>query len=138
SLVTFDKDLSTPTKLQYNATLQREIQAGTVVSLGYVGSRGYHLLRHREANHFIPTILPDGRTFYPAGAPRVNPNFNTIRMATTDVNSNYNGFYAGILRRFQMGLQFQASYTLSESRDSNSGAWGTDIRNQESFVEDPL
>ncbi|HEU4710347.1 MAG TPA: TonB-dependent receptor [Pyrinomonadaceae bacterium] len=138
SLVTFDKNLSTPTKLQYNATIQREIQAGTVVSLGYVGSRGYHLLRHREANHFIPTILPDGRRFYPAGAPRVNPNFNTIRMATTDVNSNYNGMYAGILRRFQRGLQFQVSYTLSESRDTNSGAWGTDIRNQESFVEDPL
>jgi hypothetical protein len=30
------------------------------------------------------------------------------------------------------------SYTLSRSRDNNSGAWGTDIRNQESFVEDPL
>ncbi|HZN09555.1 MAG TPA: TonB-dependent receptor [Pyrinomonadaceae bacterium] len=138
SLVTFDKNLSTPTKLQYNLSVQREIQSGTVVSFGYVGSRGYHLLRHREADHFIPTILPDGTRFYPAGAPKINPNFNSIRMATTDVNSYYNGLYAGVLRRFQGGLQFQASYTLSKSTDNNSGAWGTDIRNQESFVEDPL
>ena len=137
SLVTFDKHLSTPTKFQYNISVQREIQNGTVVSLGYVGSRGYHLLRHREADNFIPTILPDGTRFYPAGAPKVNPNFNSIRMASTDVNSDYNGLYVTIQRRLRGGLQFQGSYTLSRSRDTNSGAWGTDIRNQESYVEDP-
>lgn len=137
SFSTFDKDLSTPTKLQWNVTLQREIKSGTVLTVGYVGSRGYHLLRHREADHFIPTILADGTRFYPASAPRVNPNFNTIRMATTDVNSRYNALVAGVTRRFQRGLQFQASYTLSKSKDSNSGGWGTDIRNQESFNEDP-
>jgi hypothetical protein len=137
SLVTFDKHLSTPTKLQYNVSVQREIQNGTVVSLGYVGSRGYHLLRHREADNFIPTILPDGTRFYPVGAPKVNPNFNSIRMASTDVNSDYNSLYVTIQRRFQGGLQFQASYLLSRSRDTGSGAWGTDIRNQESYIEDP-
>lgn len=137
SLVTFDKHLSTPAKLQYNVSAQREIQNGTVVSIGYVGSRGYHLLRHREADNFIPTILPDGTRFYPAGAPKVNPNFNSIRMASTDVNSDYNSLYVTIQRRFQGGLQFQASYMLSRSRDTGSGAWGTDIRNQESYIEDP-
>lgn len=137
SLVVFDKDLSTPTKLQYNLTFQREVGSGTVVTVGYVGSRGYHLLRHQEANHFIPTILADGTRFYPANAPRVNPNFNTIRMASTDVNSNYRALQASLVRRFQRGLQFQVSYTLSKSTDTNSGAWGTDIRNQESYAEDP-
>ncbi|MBV9209897.1 MAG: TonB-dependent receptor [Acidobacteria bacterium] len=137
SINTFDKDLSTPTKLQYNLTLQREIGFGTVVSVGYVGSRGSHLVRHQEANHFIPTILADGTRFYPANAPRVNPTINTIRMTSTDVNSDYNAFFVSAERRFRGGLQFQASYTLSKSRDTNSGGWGTDIRNQESFAEDP-
>jgi outer membrane receptor protein involved in Fe transport len=137
SLVVFDKDLSTPTKLQYNLSVQREIGFGTVVSVGYVGSRGYHLLRHQEANHFIPTILADGTRFYPANAPRVNPNFNTIRMASTDVNSRYQAFFVSVDRKFRGGLQFQASYTLSQSTDDNSGGWGTDIRNQESYAGDP-
>lgn len=137
SLVTFDKHLSTPQKLQYNLSVQREIQNGTVVSVGYVGSRGYHLLRHREADNFIPTILADGTRFYPNGAPKVNPNFNSIRMASTDVNSDYNALYVTVQRRLHRGLQFQGSYTLSRSRDTGSGAWGTDIRNQESYIEDP-
>lgn len=137
SINTFDKDLSTPTKLQYNVTVQREFGFGTVVSVGYVGSRGTHLVRHKEANHFIPTILADGTRFYPANAPRVNPSINTVRMTTTDVNSDYQAFFVSAERRFRGGLQFQASYTLSKSMDTNSGGWGTDIRNQESFSEDP-
>jgi hypothetical protein len=137
TLVVFNKDLSTPTKISYHLTLQREVGYNTVVSLGFVGANGYHLVRHEEANHFIPTIQPDGRRFYPTNAPRVNPNFNTIRMASTDANSSYQAMQAGVNRRFRQGLQFQVSYTLSKSIDNNSGPWGTDIRNQESFVEDP-
>ncbi|MEP6636273.1 MAG: TonB-dependent receptor [Acidobacteriota bacterium] len=137
SLVIFNKDLSTPTKIHYNLTLQRELGSGTVLTIGYVGSNGYHLLRHEEANHFIPTILADGTRFYPANSPRVNPNFNTIRMASTDANSNYQAMQVSLNRRYQKGLQYQFSYTLSKSIDNNSGGWGTDIRNQESYAEDP-
>ncbi len=137
TLVIFDKNLSTPTKINYQLTLQREFGSGTMVTLGYVGSNGYHLVRHEEANHFIPTILPDGQRFYPANAPRVNPNFNTIRMAATDVNSSYQAMQVEVNHRFRRGLQFQFSYTLSKSIDTNSGPWGTDIRSDESFIEDP-
>jgi hypothetical protein len=137
TIVVFNKNLSTPTKLQYNLTMEREVASGTVATIGFVGSNGYHLLRHEESNHFIPTILPDSSRFYPANAPRVNPNFNTIRTASTDVNSSYQAMLVSIRRNYHDGLQFQFSYTLSKSMDTNSGGWGTDIRNQESYVEDP-
>ncbi|HEX7956249.1 MAG TPA: TonB-dependent receptor, partial [Pyrinomonadaceae bacterium] len=138
SLNVFNPDLATPAKIQYSLTYQRELWGGAVVTAGFVGGDGYHLLRHEEANHFIPTVLADGRHFYPAGAPRVNPNFNTIRMASTDVTSSYRALQLEVERRFADGFAFQVAYTLSKSTDTNSGAWGTDIRNQESFAEDPL
>jgi hypothetical protein len=137
NLVAFDPVLRTPRQLQYHVTLQRELGAETLVTAGYVGSRGANLVRHQQANHRIPTVLPDGRRFYPQGAPVVNPAFSEIRLISTDAVSSYNGLQLGVDRRLARGWQVQASYVWSKSRDNNSGGWGVDIRNQESFVEDP-
>lgn len=136
-LVTFDSNLSTPTKIHYNLNTQHEISPGLLFSVGYVGASGYHLLRHMQVNHFVATILPNGSRFFPANAPRVNPNFNSIRQGITDATSSYHSLQVGLNRRWAQGAQFQVSYTWSKSLDTNSGAWGVDILGQESFIEDP-
>jgi hypothetical protein len=118
-------DLENPLRLQYNVTLQRELAANLVVTVGYLGSRGYHQFRNLEANHAVPQILSDGRYFFPAGLPRRNPNFESIRIRTTDGNSWYNGFIAGLSKRFSGGLQLQASYTYGRSRDEGSQSVGS-------------
>lgn len=138
NLQTFDEGLSTPAKMHYNLLLQREISADAVVTVGYVGASAYHLLRHREANHRVATILPDGTRFFPANAPLVNPSFTENRRITTDVNSAYHSMQVSIAKRFSRGLQFQTSYTLAKSTDANSGGWNVDIRgNQEIYLENP-
>jgi outer membrane receptor protein involved in Fe transport len=126
----FDFNPENPLRVQYNLTLQREVLPQTVVTVGYIGSRGFHQVRNVEANQSIPEILPDGQYFFPTSAtggnpPRRNPNFESIRLRVTDGNSWYNGVTASLSKRFSAGLQFQGSYTFGKSYDEGSQAIGS-------------
>lgn len=55
----FDQNLKLPTVHMWNLTVQREVGAGFVMSLGYVGRRGTRLYRAWDANQIdITPILP--------------------------------------------------------------------------------
>jgi hypothetical protein len=57
----FDYDSSTtPYMIQYNLNVQREITPGTVLSVGYVGSHGVHLLTQNEHNPPAVTVDAEG------------------------------------------------------------------------------
>ena len=126
----FDFEPENPLRLQYNVTLQREVLPETVLTVGYIGSRGYNQVRNVEANHSVPIVLDDGRYFFPTTStggnpPRRNPNFESIRLRTTDGNSWYNGLTLGLNKRFSRGLQLQGSYTFGKSTDEGSQAIGS-------------
>jgi hypothetical protein len=109
-----------PYTMQYNVSLQRELRENTVLSLSYVGQRGVHLVRLVDANQAIPTILADGRKFFPAGSVERNPNFTGIRYKVTDAQSFYNALQVSFDRRFSRGLQLRANYIYSKSVDDGS------------------
>lgn len=65
---------STPTVLQFNLTFQRELPGSTILTAGYVGSRGHHLLSQIESNPGsaarclqIAALLPAGQGCGPGG-----------------------------------------------------------------------
>jgi hypothetical protein len=138
-------NLDNPYRVQYNATYQREVLPQTVVTIGYVGARGFNQLRNIEYNQSVPQILPDGRYFFPTSAtggnpPRRNPAFGTMRLRISDGESWYNGLVVGGTRRFSQGLALQASYTLGKSTDLGSQAIGSgDFANsfQPAYGHDP-
>ena len=107
-------------KDQYNVSLEQQIFKDTVVELSYVGAKANHIIRFSEKNTPNPTILPDGRKFFPAGSRRVNPNWDSIRMMTGDTNSIYNAVTITLRRRSPTGFQYQAFYTFSKGTDENS------------------
>lgn len=121
-----------PYLIQYSLAIQQELGASTVFQIGYQGSRGTHIARMVDANQAIPTILQDGRKFFPCGAPTFrdpcppgpsrNPNFGLIRFTFWDVNSFYNSLKVSLNRRFSEGLQFQASYNWAKMMDDGSQA----------------
>jgi hypothetical protein len=123
----FEFNAVNPLRLQYNLTLQREILPQTVVTVGYIGSRGYHQVRNVEANQSVPEILADGSYYFPGppNPPRRNTNFESIRLRTTDGNSWYHGLATSVSKRFSHGLQLQASYTFGKSTDEGSQAIGS-------------
>jgi hypothetical protein len=116
-------NINQPYTLSYNLQIQQAITRNTLITAGYVGSRGSHLTRSGEAN---PNQFSATTGFNPAG-PRLNPNFGSILNIVTDARSFYNSFQLGVERRFNKGFFFQASYTLSKSVDDASGPFLSDF-----------
>ena len=135
-----DYNIKNPYRVQYNLTYQRELPGRTIVTTGFVGSRGYDQIRNVEYNQSIPIVQADGSYFFPS-ATRRNPNFGSMRLRTTDGLSWYKGLIVGASRRFNAGLATQVSYTLGKSEDLGSQAVGSaDFDNsfQPAYAFDPM
>ncbi|HZN10174.1 MAG TPA: TonB-dependent receptor [Blastocatellia bacterium] len=115
-------NLKNPNLHVYNLSLQRQLWWETVVTVGYAGSRGVHLLRNTDANTAVPIRQPDGTWFFPASAPRPNPNFGVIELKKSDGNSWYNALIFEVRKRFSSSLDFQSSYTFSRSLDTTQAS----------------
>ncbi|MBM3811500.1 MAG: TonB-dependent receptor [Acidimicrobiia bacterium] len=115
-------NLKNPNVHVWNLSVQRQIPHDVVVTVGYAGSRGIHLLRSADLNTAIPQRQPDGTLFFPAGAPRQNPNFSTIELKKSDGNSWYNAAIFEVRKRFASGFQLQSSYTFSRNIDTTQAS----------------
>lgn len=123
SVDTVDFDVQQPYVLQQQFELQHQLDSRTVLRAGYAGSRGVHLIGHiNEFNIRRPTVLPDGRLFFPATGPRINPNFDRFSTRRTQFNSFFHAFHLAAERRLTKGLGAQFKYTLSKSIDEHSVA----------------
>ncbi len=115
-------DLDNPYVHIYNASLQHELWWNTVVTVGYAGSRGVHLLRSGDVNIAVPVQLPDGTYFFPANAPRRNPAFSTIELKSSDGNSWYNAGILEVRKRWGQGFNIQSAYTFSRNIDTTQAS----------------
>jgi len=122
-----DYNLAQPHVLQYNLTLERQLPGNTVLSIGYVGSRGINILQVKDANAPLPQILPNGEEFWTGTEPRPNPNWDNITFHTAASDSRYSSLQVGFQKRLSHGLQFQNSYTwatLLDNTQSQAGGEG--------------
>jgi hypothetical protein len=130
----FQRGFQNPTIHQADAVLERQVARNTVVSVSYLFSRGKNLPTFVDVNLSPPTVtrtvhIVDGPfagqdwTFpYYLGNARPNPNFGQIQEIRSSVSSWYNALVVQANRRLTNGLQFQASYTLSKSRDEGQNS----------------
>ena len=116
-------DLKMPTVQQYSLRVEQALSANTVLSVGYVGEHGYHLLNTADMNTAVPTILPDGTKFFPPKSPRANPNLGNARYELSNANSNYNGLQVDLRQRLSHGIQFRVNYTFQKSLDIHSASF---------------
>ncbi|MBI4481547.1 MAG: TonB-dependent receptor [Acidobacteria bacterium] len=135
-----DPFIDTPYTIQWNLNLQRQLFANAVFSIGYVGARGVKLTTLKESNTAIPQVLPDGRKFFPLGAPRRNPNFASLFIYLGEANSFYHSLQLGFNKRYAetpIGpLQFQVSHTLSKSVDDHTADLGGRFGNAPAGIQD--
>ena len=118
---TLDYYLNQPYSAQFQFRVERQIGTETMVQVGYAGSRGVHLLSQlSNINTARPTVLADGRLFFPSSAPRMNPAFANIGIRRSQFDSSYHSLIAGAQRRLRHGLQFQIKYGWGKSIDNNS------------------
>jgi hypothetical protein len=137
----YDPNITIPYAQNYNLTIQRQIGSSTVISVGYVGAQGRHLLLTLEQNpginaagcaanptcvknrDFQPVLFPSNFKYSATTLVNGNPviNFASIGDVTTAGTSNYNALQATVNHDFSHGVQFLASYTYSHALDLASG-----------------
>jgi hypothetical protein len=78
-------DMKTPTLISWSLRVDRELSPNTVLTIGYVGSHGYHELIGIDANEPVPVICPA------APCPAVYPTYDATQ-AVTPTNGPTLGF----------------------------------------------
>jgi hypothetical protein len=144
----FDYNSSTtPYIMQYNLNIQREIAKDTVFSIGYVGSRGVHLMTQFQHNPPLvclagegphcanPTYAKGFQAFAPGGPggyfgyvangavtanPYLNNNLGSFADLSPQAWSKYNSLQTSLTRRLTQNIQGQFSYTWSRCMDDGS------------------
>jgi Carboxypeptidase regulatory-like domain len=128
-IVIFSGAMENPMIHQMDVVFERVIAKNTVVSVSGLLSYGTNLPTFVDTN--LP--LPAGTTTYTfLGGPfdgqklttprytgaRPNTNFGRITEIRDSISSQYYGLVLQANRRLTSGLQFQASYTYSQTRDN--------------------
>ena len=101
----------------YSLTVEREFGHGTVLEMGYSGSRGSHLQRRYDLNQ-------PGRE-QALRSTRPYPNFSTINIICDCSNSFYSAGSMTVRRRFSKQMFVRAAYTYAKSLDESSNTGGT-------------
>lgn len=124
---------TTPYQMQWNMNIQREFAGNTILTVGYVGSRGVHLFYQRDQNLIQTRTNAAGQRVFGAmnaagnavvPFARQNTNFAQINSAEPMANSSYHSLQANLTRRFTRNLQYGASYTWSHCIDNSSSTSG--------------
>jgi outer membrane receptor protein involved in Fe transport len=133
----------TPHMIQYNLTIQRDLGAGMIMTIGYVGAEGRNLMLQHELNPpcWEPNVAPcptptpaqaanpqlavlgaDGQSVVSNVVP--NPSLGSLYTYLPIGHSYYNSLQTSLNHRFGHGWQAQASYTYSHSLDETSESVG--------------
>jgi hypothetical protein len=115
SLATVKPNNATSTVEEWNLQVQHQLPQSIVLSVGYVGAGGHHLIDRYN--------LTEQLFNQPAGT-HLYPGLGGIDVQDARGNSIYHALQTELSRRFSNGLQFTASYTFSRTIDDGAGANG--------------
>jgi hypothetical protein len=121
---------------QYSLNVQAELHEGWLLEIGYVGTRGTHLVRQRSlnqalsasANSPIRGITTNSVANIPLRVPILGVPPDALVEMESEGNSWYNGLEASVTKGLSHGVQFLASYTFSKTLDTD----GSDINSTSS------
>jgi Carboxypeptidase regulatory-like domain/TonB-dependent Receptor Plug Domain len=155
-------DLRTPTLISYSLRVERQISPNTALTVGYVGSHGYHEIVGVDANEPIPTICPASPcpavfpATFPAGlagtpvpagtyyipfvapaTPKANPALANTWTWFSRGDSSYHALQVDVRRRFSHGLSLRGVYTWSKALDDGDSLNQTTAGNAPGLVSNP-
>lgn len=109
---------------QWNFTVEREFW-GTVLTAGYVGQHGTHLIVPMP--YLQRQLLPNGTTIpspYLSGNPTLQSEIAQISGTEAAGNQKYNSLQIAARKRYTAGLEFLLSYTWSHGMSDSIGYYG--------------
>jgi hypothetical protein len=132
-------DMKTPTLISYSLRIQQQLSPNTSLTVGYVGSHGYHEMIGIDANEPFPVICPASPcpATYPATFPagiantpvptgtyfvptttKANPAIANTWTWFSEGDSSYNALQVDVNRRSSGGLTLRGVYTFSKVLDN--------------------
>ncbi|HVS90099.1 MAG TPA: carboxypeptidase-like regulatory domain-containing protein [Candidatus Acidoferrum sp.] len=139
-------DLRTPTLISYSLRVEQELTPNLALTIGYVGSHGYHELVSIDANEPVPVCPAPPCTAatatYPLGPGGAKPPLANPALANTfswysEGNSSYNALLLDMNRRFSGGLSLRGVYTFSRTLDDGDSLNATAAANSPGLVMFP-
>lgn len=152
-------DMKTPTLVSWSLRIAQEITPDTSLTVGYVGTHGYHELIGIDANEPFPVICPASpcpatypATFpaalagrpVPAGAyyvptsARANPTLANTWTWFASGTSRYHALQVEVNHRFSHGLSLRGAYTWSKALDDGDSLNSTAAPNAPGLVSNPF
>jgi len=151
-------DLQSPTLISWSFRIQQEITANTAITLGYVGSHGYHELIGIDANEPIPVICPaspcpatypstfpagiagtavPAGTYYVPTSTRSNNSLANTWTYFSEGVSTYNALQVDIRHRFSSNFSVRGVYTWSKSLDDGDSLNATTSGGEPALASNP-
>ncbi len=118
SITTIDPNIENNYNIQASVQLERELSPSTSLSVGFLHTRGLHIILSRNVN--VPTAPAS------SGVPnlgRPDPRFANVGRFESSGESNYNGLTVSLNRRFQRWYGARVAYTLSKGTDNAGNAF---------------
>jgi hypothetical protein len=152
-------DLKTPTLMSWSFRVQQEITANTALTVGYVGSHGYHELIGIDANEPFPVICPaspcpatypstfpapyagsavPAGTYYVPTATRPNPTIANTWTYFSEGDSSYNALQVDLNHRFSSGFALRGAYTWSKTIDDGDSLNATTSGGEPALASNPF
>jgi hypothetical protein len=116
---TVDPNFTNASLQSWNVNVQRQLGDDLVALVGYFGSRGSDLRISRNLNQPVDGIRPYA-ALSTSSPIRPDAALGNITQVESTGFSTYHALWLSMRKRLSRGLQFDASYTLSKSLDTNS------------------
>jgi hypothetical protein len=152
-------DLKTPTLLSWSFRIQQELSANTALTVGYVGSHGYHEIIGIDANEPFPVVCPaspcpatypatfpagiagtavPAGTYYVPTSTKANPALANTWTYFSEGDSSYNALQVDINRRFAGGLSIRGVYTRAKTIDDGDSLNATASGGEPALASNPF
>ena len=152
-------DLKTPTLVSWSLRIQQELSANTALTVGYVGSHGYHEMVGVDANEPFPVICPAAPcpatypsnfpvglagtpvaagTYYVPTATRANPALANTWTYFSEGDSAYDALQVDVNHRFGKSFSLRGVYTWSKTIDDGDSLNATTSGGEPALVSNPF
>ena len=152
-------DLQTPTLISWSFRIQQEITANTALTVGYVGSHGYHEILGIDANEPFPVICPaapcpanypanfpagvagtavPAGTYYVPTATKPNAAIANTWTYFSEADSSYHALQLDLNHRFSTGFALRGVYTWSKTIDDGDSLNATTSGGEPALASNPF
>ena len=106
---------------QWNLTSEYEFKGGNILTVGYVGQHGDHLM---VAMPYFQNQIVNGNVVAGPYLSSLRSQIGQISGTCSCAKQKYNALQATLRKRFSMGLEYQVAFTYSRGMSDSIGYYG--------------